>query len=71
MNKLMKGLLGLSLFLSVTIPTAMADHTTGHNISDSVDEQTGTWVPLIITLVFLGLGLGVLFAAVNKMKGSK
>lgn len=51
-------------------PLAAADHNTGHNVSTSVDGQLNSWIPTILALVFLGIGLGALFTALHKMKGS-
>lgn len=64
--------MALLTFASVlAAPLAAADHNTGHNVSGSVDTQLNSWIPTILALLFLGIGLGILFTAVNKMKGTK
>lgn len=61
----------LTLASVMAAPFAAADHNTGHNVSGSVDTQLNSWIPTILALLFLGIGLGILFTAVNKMKGTK
>lgn len=51
-----------------TAAAALARADAATNISSAVDTNLSSWVPLILTLTFLGIGLGVLFAAIHKIK---
>lgn len=57
-----------SAFALVAFVPGMAAADAATNISSAVDSNLSSWVPLILTLTFLGIGLGVLFGALHKIQ---